>query len=254
MQNIAHRGASGYAPENTRVAFDLAIAMGADKIETDVQRTRDGHLVLFHDTRLDRASDGFGIVTECTLAELRALDLGTWFDPAFAGERMLTLSEALASFLDRIPFVLEIKDPQAAAPMMDSLPATDRIEITSFDWDALIEAKSRSERYRFGYLTREFDQGVMDRCVAAGLAQICPHVDSLTVALVASAHESGLDVRAWGVSRRQQIDLLFQTGADGATCNWPDWLSDLANGSGDPAKSEACGHSRRQPHFDSHSQ
>jgi len=92
---IAHRGASGYAPENTRAAFDLAIAMGADAIETDVRLTADGHPVLFHDAVVDRVSDGRGPVDDHTLEELRRLDLGSWFGSDAAGERLLTLDEAL---------------------------------------------------------------------------------------------------------------------------------------------------------------
>jgi glycerophosphoryl diester phosphodiesterase len=225
MQNIAHRGASGYAPENTRAAFDLAIEMGADKIETDVQLSRDGHLVLFHDTNLDRASDGHGPLADRTLSELQQLDLGGWLGPEFAGQRMLTLQEALDGYLARIPLVLEIKAPRAAQPMMDAIPRSERIEITSFDWDALLAARARSATYDFGFLTPVFDTATIERCVAAGLAQICPHVETLTPVLVEAAHSTGLIVRAWGVSRRDHIDHLRQTGADGATCNWPDWIS-----------------------------
>jgi glycerophosphoryl diester phosphodiesterase len=224
LRNIAHRGASGYAPENTTAAFDLAIEIHADAIETDVQLTRDGHLVLFHDTRLDRTSNGIGPVGERTLAELRELDLGSWFDTSFAGMRIQTLGEALDTYLDRIPFVLEIKDPAAAIPMMESIPVTDRIEVTSFDWDALIRAKDRESRLRFGFLTSQFDRETIERCIAAGLGQICPHADTVTADLVAEAHSRGLEVRAWGISRRDQIDTLLTTGADGTTCNWPDWL------------------------------
>src|SRR4051794_18456131 len=103
MQNIAHRGASGYAPENTRAAFDRAIAMHADAIETDVQVTTDGALVLFHDPFVDRNSDGHGPVVDHSLAELRALDLGGWFGPSFAGQRILTVPETIEEYLARIP-------------------------------------------------------------------------------------------------------------------------------------------------------
>ena len=94
MRCIGHRGASGYAPENTRAAFARAIAMGADAIETDVQLTADGQLVLFHDATVERTSDGRGPLADYTLAELRALDLGGWFAPEFAGERELALRGA----------------------------------------------------------------------------------------------------------------------------------------------------------------
>ena len=225
MQNIAHRGASGYAPENTHAAFELAIEMGADKIETDIQLSRDSELVLFHDATVDRVTDGSGAVEDFTLAELRELDCGAWFGPEFAGQRIVTLAELLETYLDRIPLVLEIKEPRAAVPMMGDIPETDRIEITSFDWDALRMARAQNETFTFGFLTPVFEEEVIERCVDEGFAQICPRVDALTSELVAKAHAAGLIVRAWGVTRREDIAHLRQTGADGATCNWPDWMT-----------------------------
>src|SRR4051812_46208276 len=135
MWNIAHRGASGYAPENTRAAFDRAIAMQADAIETDVQVTTDGALVLFHDPFVDRNSDGYGPVVDHSLAEMRALDLGGWFDLSFSGQRVLTVDEMIAEYLARIPVVFEIKDPRATEPLISLLEARgviDRVQVTSF--------------------------------------------------------------------------------------------------------------------------
>src|SRR5262245_46332535 len=85
---IAHRGASSYAPENTLAAFDLALQMGVRHIELDVHLSRDGHLVVIHDDTVDRTTNGSGPVVHYTLAELQALDAGSWFGAAFAGERI----------------------------------------------------------------------------------------------------------------------------------------------------------------------
>lgn len=227
MYIIAHRGASGYAPENTRAAFARAVAMGADAIETDVQLTADEHLVLFHDTTVDRTSDGRGPLADHTLAELRALDLGRWFAPAFAGERVLTVAEALDEFLPQLPFALEIKDPRAARPLIallaDRYPL-DRVQITSFSWTALLDAQAAHPGLSLGFLTPTFDEDTIDRCARRGFAQICPNVDRLTARRVALAHARGLNVRAWGLQRRDHVERLRDTGADGATCNWPDWM------------------------------
>jgi glycerophosphoryl diester phosphodiesterase len=227
MQVIAHRGASGYAPENTRVAFERAIAMGADAIETDVQLTADGELVLFHDTTVERNSNGRGPLADYTLAELRLLDLGAWYAPEFAGERVLTLGELLDEFAARIPLVLELKDPRAAAPLVATLSERrllDRAQVTSFYWTALLDAQAANPGLYLGFLTPTFEQDTIERCVRRGFAQICPHVDRLTAPRVALAHERGLNVRAWGLQRRDQVERLADTGADGATCNWPDWM------------------------------
>ena len=229
MQTFAHRGASGYAPENTRAAFDLALRMGADAIETDVQLTADGRLVLIHDTTVDRTSDGHGPVADYTLDELRALDLGRWHGADFAGQRILTVEEALDDYAARIPLALEIKDPRATAPLVALLRERglrDRVQVTSFYWTALMDARALDPGLFLGFLTPVFDADIIARCVRRGFAQVCPHVDRLTAQRVALAHERGLNVRAWGIQRRDQVERLFETGADGATCNWPDWMAD----------------------------
>src|SRR5438105_2386269 len=95
MLILAHRGASGYAPENTYAAFDLAVAQGAAGIETDVQIARDGVLMLFHDERVDRTTDGSGALAELAHEQLAALDAGCWFGAQFAGERIPVLEEFL---------------------------------------------------------------------------------------------------------------------------------------------------------------
>lgn len=113
----------------------LAIAMGASAIETDVRMTTDGALVLFHDGTVDRTSDGAGPVDGHTLDELRRLDLGGWFAPRFAGERVLTLGEMLDEYVDRVPIVFEIEDPRTTRPLVEALAAREilpRVQVTSF--------------------------------------------------------------------------------------------------------------------------
>ncbi|HEY8598991.1 MAG TPA: glycerophosphodiester phosphodiesterase family protein [Thermomicrobiales bacterium] len=227
MLAIAHRGASGYAPENTRAAFDRALAMGAGAIETDVQLSADGELIIFHDNTVDRTSDGRGPLGDYTLAELQALDLGGWYAPEFAGQRILTVIELLDEYAEKIPLALEIKDPRAARPLIAVLNArgiADKVQITSFYWTALLDARSANPDLYLGFLSPTFDDDLITRSVRRGFKQICPHVDRLTAPRVALAHGHGLNVRAWGVSRRDQVERLFDTGADGATCNWPDWI------------------------------
>ena len=227
VQVIAHRGASGYAPENTRAAFDLAIDMGADAIETDVQITCDGSLVLVHDDRVDRTTNGTGPVADHTLADLQGLDAGSWFDPSFSGQRILTLGEMFADYGSRVPLCLEIKDPLATSPFLDWLGAADRpadLQITSFSWAAVLTVRQAIPSVTAGFLAKMFDADIMDRCAARGIEQICPPAELLTSDMVERAHGLGLVVRAWGVRTRADADRVVDTGADGATVNWPDWL------------------------------
>ena len=95
MLVIAHRGASGHAPENTLAAFKKAVAMGAAFIETDLHLSRDARFVAIHDSTLNRTTNGHGPVHIMTLSDLRRLDAGSWFGSVFAGERIPTLEELL---------------------------------------------------------------------------------------------------------------------------------------------------------------
>src|SRR6266550_1457246 len=110
MLVIAHRGASGNAPENTLAAFKKAVALGAPFIETDLQLSRDAHFVAIHDATVNRTTNGQGAVHDLTLAELRRLDAGSWFGSEFAGEHIPTLEEIL-DFAKKhdVVFYLELK-------------------------------------------------------------------------------------------------------------------------------------------------
>jgi len=107
--NIAHRGASAFAPENTMAAFEKAIELGADVIELDLHLTRDNEIVVIHDDTLDRTTDGSGPVHQRSLGELMRLDAGRWFGEGFAGQRIPRLAEVLDRFAGRVPLALEIK-------------------------------------------------------------------------------------------------------------------------------------------------
>ncbi|MEA2641502.1 MAG: glycerophosphoryl diester phosphodiesterase, partial [Chloroflexota bacterium] len=109
MLILAHRGASGYAPENTFAAFDVAVSMGADGVETDVQLTGDGALVLLHDDTVDRTTDGHGLLVELTLEQVSRLDAGHWYGELFGGERIPTLEAFLERYVGVLRLDLEIK-------------------------------------------------------------------------------------------------------------------------------------------------
>ncbi len=233
MLCIAHRGASGYAPESTRAAFERAITLGADATESDVQLSADGALVLFHDEFVDRTSDGRGPLADHTLAELRALDIGGWFGAQFAGERILTVDEALDDYLPRIPFALELKDPRVAAPLARLLQARgvgDRVTIRASSWGALLDFRAIYPDLACGLLTVTLDEEVIARSVRRGLAEIYPQLERLTARRVGLAHDAGLRVFGTSLGRRDLLERLFETGADGASCNWPDWITGMRAG------------------------
>jgi glycerophosphoryl diester phosphodiesterase len=107
---IAHRGASGHAPENTLAAFERAVALGARFIETDLHLSRDARFVAIHDATLERTTNGTGNVRDSTLAEIRRLDAGMWFDREFMGQKVPTLEEIIEFAAQHdVIFYLELK-------------------------------------------------------------------------------------------------------------------------------------------------
>lgn len=239
---LAHRGASAYAPENTAAAFERAVGLRTDGIETDVRASKDGRLVLFHDERVDRVTDGEGRVADLTLAELRALDAGSTFNPRFANARIATLDELLDAYGGRRPICLEIKQSGIEAAVVaevgkrELLKPAPKVELqsrlqialppihfTSFSFESCLALKKAAPEALIGFLTPAFDDLTIKRVADAGLGQICPRADVCTRDRVMRANDRGLGVRAWGVADRDLLRQAVDAGAEGATCDWPDW-------------------------------
>jgi glycerophosphoryl diester phosphodiesterase len=230
---IAHRGASGYAPENTMAAFRLAESMGAREIEFDLQLTKDGHMVVVHDPVLDRYGYEGIRVAETTLGELKQLDMAAWFgDAQFRGEPVPTAAELFEAFGRRFIYHAEIKAP--SRPLAERLAEhlcryglADATVVTSFDFDILVAYRALSPAQRIGWLVREgaFTSGNVERAAAAGFHQFCPCAADITPDRVAAAKERVAEVRAHGVKTRADAERVVGAGCDGMTVNWPDWLS-----------------------------
>lgn len=161
FQVIAHRGASGQAPESTLEAFTLAYEQGADYLEMDAQLTADGKLVVFHDDTIERTSDGTGHINDYTLAELKALDVGSWFneahpeqaDTAFEGANLLTLDEVFEEFGHDARYYIEAKSPELNPGLEEALLAklkeydmiqSGRVLVQSFSQPSLLELHEQS--------------------------------------------------------------------------------------------------------------
>jgi glycerophosphoryl diester phosphodiesterase len=149
---IAHRGASAYYPENTLVSFEGAIALGADMVELDVQLSLDGKVVVFHDEKIFRCTNGRGKIAEHTLAELKKLDAGSWFNKKFQGEKIPTLSEVLNVCKNRIAVNIEIKTEAVTGTLaggveekclqiVDQIGMRRHVVFSSFDPRAIIHLK-----------------------------------------------------------------------------------------------------------------
>lgn len=229
---IAHRGASGYAPENTQAAFVLAEKMGVREIEFDLQFSKDRHIVLVHDNVLDRYGFPGCKVAEMTLAELKALDMGKWFgDRKFEGEKIVTLDEILSAFGDRFTYHAEIKVPADGLPrrmleIFETHGLLQQVIVTSFVFDALRDVAKLAPGHRLGWLVREddFTEANLEQAAVAGLFQFCPRADETNRVAVAAAKKYVPEIRAHAVRSAADLRQAVHAGCDGVTINWPDWL------------------------------
>lgn len=230
--NYAHRGASTYAPENTMTSFRLGIEMGANGIETDIQETKDGHLVLFHDDSIERCSNGTGRIADYTLEELRALDFGGWKDKRFKGEPIVLFEDFAREFfgLDLV-FALELKVRNTEQKVYDIIKKyanIDNIYISSFDF-ANLEAMSRiAPELKLSWLIlTEINEENIAKLLSIGGKQICPKCSKTTAEGVALAASHGLGVRMWGTSDTEIMQKVYPLNTEGMTVNFPDKLTAL---------------------------
>ena len=241
MWVVAHRGASGHAPENTLAAFRRAVELGAQFIETDLQITRDARVVAIHDLTLDRTTDGQGPVYQQTLKEIRALDAGKWFasNPreSFTGERIPTLKEIFQFAVERdVNFYLELKSganwgvEHAVVAALREFNAIARVVILSFDTFTLDSVYQLDETIMTGFLCEIPSNDLVERSVQVGARQLAPRGDLVTPALVKKAHNAGLQVVTWTINEPEQMRRLIEAEVDGIMTDYPDRLVQVLRG------------------------
>ena len=232
---IAHRGASSYAPENTFAAFDLAVDMGIGEIELDVHFTKDSQIIVIHDETLDRTTNSTGPVSDLALEELQSLDAGSWFDEKFAGEKVHALDEVFDRYKDKLRFHIEIKSKEAeglasrTCDLIREYGLEGQVTITSFWKQWLIESRSHAPEIPTGWLVplgyeTPWDDSVIEEALQEGFTQICPRASLVSPTLVRTLHDSGFNVRCWGVYDEELMIKVAESGADAMTLNFPDKL------------------------------
>lgn len=223
---IAHRGGSAAAPESTAAAIREASRAGADMVELDVQLTRDGRLVIFHDERLERTTDGHGRLRRTRYADLVRLDAGGWFHPRFSGERVLLVSQALRLITGRVAVNLELK--RTASPrrlighllrLLGRVPRRRRLLLSSFD--ARLLELARPSRHPLALICRRGPDRSLRQAVRLGCAAWHPFRTLVTARRVAAAHAAGLRVHAWTVDDVRAARRLARMGVDGVFTNDP---------------------------------
>ena len=225
---IAHRGYRARFPENTLAAFRGALEIGAPMIELDAALSRDRQVVVIHDRTVDRTTDGRGRVADLTLAELKSLDAGGWYDPRFAGERVPTLAEVLDLMGGSAAVNIEIK-PEAheshepgdaiefqVMALIRSRKAMARILVSSFEPGVLIRMSKLESPPALGVLTdKTVDKKIVELCRQVNAFSWNPDHRYLSPEAVARMHRAGVRVLPYTVNSRRKMDELLAIGVDG---------------------------------------
>lgn len=244
---IAHRGGAGLAPENTMTAFRSAVDdWAADMVELDVRATADGRCVVIHDPTVDRTTDGTGAVASMTLAELRRLDAGYRFTRddgrsfPFRGRgvHVPTIEEVLAE-LPAIPLILEVKVPEAQAPLFEAIrdaDAEDRVVLASeagSDWTISKSYQgavcASADALRRFYTLHRLRLGWV-WAPAATLVSVPEHWSGRRIVsprFVRDMHRHDLPVHVWTVNEVDDMHRLLDWGVDGLITDRPDRLADV---------------------------
>jgi glycerophosphoryl diester phosphodiesterase len=213
---IGHRGVMGVEPENTLRSFRHAEQAGMDAIELDLHLSKDGALIVMHDTEVDRTTDGTGPIATRTLAELRELDAG-------GGERVPVFEEVLDEVAS--PLQAEIKDVAAAralAEVMHSRSLVERVEVSSFHDEAVAEIARLVPGVRTVLIASRWGADVVERATAAGAQALALNIRRLTLEVVEQAHAEGLRVIGWVVNTQQQLRLARAFQLEAVTTDFPD--------------------------------
>ncbi|MDP3560538.1 MAG: glycerophosphoryl diester phosphodiesterase [Legionellaceae bacterium] len=233
---IAHRGASGYAPENTMASFEKALAMGATCVEFDVMLSEDGQPFVIHDTSLRRTTNGKGDVGLSSAAYISSLDAGTWFSEEYSGETVPRFQDLLL-WLAQHPTMqanIEIKPypgqlEQTTDIILSAIkqywPSTKALPlVSSFEYEALERCISVAPAIPRGFLMHYWDKDWLAKATAIQAYSIHCNHRLLSMARVSAMHEAGHMVLAYTVNKKSIGEKLFAMGVDAVFTNYPDYF------------------------------
>jgi glycerophosphoryl diester phosphodiesterase len=235
---IAHRGASGNFPENTRLAVEKALEARAEMIELDCQLSSDGHVVIFHDERLVRITGTGGVVNRMPLEQLKRFDMGGWRHSAFKGERMLTLEEVVPILGHQADLCLDIKQYSGSPPgielkllfVLSHYDYLDRTIFSSFDFGALRRVRELAPEARLGVncgVESEENPFVVAEEVQA--ASLHVQKELATREFLEKSWAFGLDAFVWTVNELRDMKSFTSLGVQGIMTDFPERLWKLVN-------------------------
>jgi glycerophosphoryl diester phosphodiesterase len=237
VDNVAHRGAAGYAPENTIAGFDLAVDMKADYIEIDVQRSKDGELVVIHDTTVDRTTDGTGKVGDLTLQQLQRLDAGSWKGDSFAGESIPTFEEILERYHGKVGILIELKAPELYPGIEEQVaealkernldqPQNEKIIIQSFNFQSMKKMDQLLPKVPIGVLTSNRTHTTPEALkeFSTYAEWFNPSYGIVTEEVVDKVHGLDMQIGSWTVRSQEAADFVFDMNVDAIITDYPDYV------------------------------
>ncbi|MEM7550260.1 MAG: glycerophosphodiester phosphodiesterase family protein [Bacteroidota bacterium] len=244
--NIAHRGASGYAPENTISAFIKALDFRPDMIELDIHMSSDGEAIVIHDATLERTTNGEGLVVEKTLSELKKLDAGSWYGGSFSGESIPELGEVLDRINGQSILLIEIKRGEngvyrglgkKVVDIIDSRKARPWCIVQAFDSNYIKEVNKYAPGIKTQklivqnldwlplYVDVKFQTGAPDDDIE--IEALNSYYKFLTRSRVDSRHNAGYETYVYTINDEPTMKKLINMGVDGIITNYPDRLLNL---------------------------
>jgi glycerophosphoryl diester phosphodiesterase len=227
---IAHRGASADAPENTLAAMELAISKGADWVEIDVQETRDGEVVVIHDSDLKKIAGSGLKVFDSSLAELQNVDIGSWKDPSYSDQRIATLQQLLELCKDRINVLIELKYygqeirlEERVVNIVEAASMQDQIRIMSLSYPGIQKMKSIRPGWNVGLLA-SVTIGDITRLEADFFAV---NANFANRAFIKHVHGRGRKVLVWTVNDPISMSAMMSKGVDGIITDKPQLAANI---------------------------
>ena len=237
---IAHRGASLLAPENTMAAFNLAVEVGAHAIELDAKLSKDGEVVVVHDSILDRTTDGTGTVRSHTAMEIKALDAGSHFGESFSGERIPVLAEVFDSLAGKILINVELTNyaapfdrlPEKVISLIVNSGIENDVLISSFNPVALIRSKRIAPDIPIGLLVKGSTRLLINRIMRSWITYDCYHPawEHVSQDLIDQERRMGNRIYVWTLNSPEVMIDLVKAGVNGVITDNPTLACSVLNG------------------------
>ncbi len=234
VMRIAHRGASGVAPENTLTAIEKALEIGVDLVEIDLRLTADGHAAVIHDRTVDRTTDGTGLVETLTREDIQRLDAGMWFRQEFKGERIPCFEDVLDLVGRRAIILAEAKTDEVAeraATIIRSRRAQSRVILQSFSATAIRTVNRLDRRIPTAFLMVGTEAalrrktGLVKRVLKLGANALCLKYSAARPELVEIFLKRAMGFWVWTVDEEAEMRAMIEMGVGGIITNWPDRLN-----------------------------